>query len=192
MDNQTTPVDALVIDLGFDPDVLTYDSCEPGALTTGWAMFNCNEPSSGMLSVAGFTTGTAIPAGSNGSIAVVHFTVDCPACVQSDTYPVTVDGLDDDIIGFTTNDGLFTYDCSSTPVPTNTPGCVNHGDVTLDGSISAGDAQLCFNIVLGVHIPTFEEECAADCNGDGSVSAGDAQEIFFTVLGMGSCVDPMP
>ncbi len=69
--------------------------------------------------------------------------------------------------------------------------CINHGDVNLDGQITAADAQLAFFIVLGTHIPTFEEECAADCNGDGIVTAADAQAIFLTVLGSGTCVDPL-
>lgn len=69
--------------------------------------------------------------------------------------------------------------------------CVNHGDVNLDGSITAADAQLAFFIVLGIYSPTYEEGCAADCNGDDSVTAADAQAIFLTVLGLGECADPL-
>ena len=69
--------------------------------------------------------------------------------------------------------------------------CVNHGDVNLDGTITAADAQLAFFIVLGTYSPTFEEECAADCNGDGEVTAADAQAIFLVVLGLGDCADPL-
>ncbi len=72
-----------------------------------------------------------------------------------------------------------------------TGGCNNDGDVTLDGSVTAGDAQLGFSIALGGYTPTPEEECAADCNGDGGVTAGDAQGIFAMALGSGSCVDPL-
>ncbi|MCD4654549.1 hypothetical protein K8T06_11530, partial [bacterium] len=192
MDNPTTPVDALVIDLLYDETMLSYNYCEKGVLTTSWDMFNCNETAPGEISIAGFTSGSAIPTGSNGAIVVLHFVVDCPGCVQDDYSQLVIDRLDDDIIGFTTSEGTFTYDCSATPPPTTTPGCLNHGDVNLDGTISAGDAQLCFNIVLGVYTPTFEEECAADCTGDGSISAGDAQAIFYAVLGSGSCADPLP
>ncbi len=83
-----------------------------------------------------------------------------------------------------------TDDCGSsgTPTPSN---CLNHGDVTLDGEITAGDAQLAFTVALGGYTPTFEEECAADCNGDGEVTAGDAQGVFATALGSGSCMDPL-
>lgn len=69
--------------------------------------------------------------------------------------------------------------------------CIHDGDVNLDGSITSGDAQLAFQIALGMYTPNEEEECAADCNGDESVTSGDAQQIFMTALGMDNCVDPM-
>ncbi|MCD4726708.1 MAG: hypothetical protein K8R46_03540, partial [Pirellulales bacterium] len=191
IDNPTTSVDALVIDLVFDETMLSYDSCEKGNLTTDWAMFDCNETSSGELSIAGFTTGSSIPAGSNDTIVLIHFTVDCPGCAQDDSSQLYIDRLDDDVIGFTTFDGTFTYDCSATPEPTETPGCIHHGDVNMSGTITAGDAQICFNIVLGLYVPTYEEGCAADCNNSDSITAGDAQEIFNVVLGSGACFDPL-
>lgn len=67
--------------------------------------------------------------------------------------------------------------------------CVNDGDVSLDGDVTAGDAQLGFQIALGAYTPSVDEECAADCNGDGSVTAGDAQQIFQTALGQTTCAD---
>ncbi|HPQ42467.1 MAG TPA: dockerin type I domain-containing protein, partial [bacterium] len=57
--------------------------------------------------------------------------------------------------------------------------CIHDGDVTLDGGITAADAQAAFYIVLGSMTPTPEQACAADCNGDDSVTAADAQLIFF-------------
>jgi len=80
---------------------------------------------------------------------------------------------------------------SPTPEITGTPDCPHHGDVNLDGTHSAGDAQLAFMITLGQYTPTYLEDCAADCNGDGSVTAGDAQMIFYAALGSGSCSDPL-
>ena len=83
---------------------------------------------------------------------------------------------------------------TNTPAPptqTPTPDCIHHGDVNFDGVISAADAQMAFQIALGVIIPTYEEECAADCNGDGFVSAADAQLIFLTALGVDECLDPL-
>ncbi|MBN1297144.1 hypothetical protein JXA80_10220 [bacterium] len=79
-----------------------------------------------------------------------------------------------------------------TPVPTWTPNeCVNNGDVNDDDAITAGDAQLAFQIALGSYSPSYQEACSADCNGDESITAGDAQQIFMTALGSQSCVDPL-
>jgi formylglycine-generating enzyme required for sulfatase activity len=72
--------------------------------------------------------------------------------------------------------------------------CVNDGDVTDDGDITAADAQQAFYIALGIYSPSYEEECAADCNGDGDVTSGDAQNIFLLVLSLSNCADlpPLP
>ncbi|MCD4654086.1 hypothetical protein K8T06_09130 [bacterium] len=70
--------------------------------------------------------------------------------------------------------------------------CLHHGDVNLDGSLTAEDAQLAFLIALGFYTPTFQENCAADCNNDSDVTAADAQLIFLASLGSGSCVDQPP
>jgi outer membrane protein assembly factor BamB len=80
----------------------------------------------------------------------------------------------------------------SDPVtPTATPECIRNGDVNLDGTLTAGDAQMAFYIVLGLYSPTYQEECAADCNGDDTVTSADAQTIFLVVLGTGTCADPL-
>lgn len=74
-----------------------------------------------------------------------------------------------------------------------TPACIHHGDVNFSGGLTAADAQMVFNIVLGVITPSYEEECAADCNDSGSITAGDSQTIFYAVLGVGDgCVDAIP
>ncbi|MBN1297472.1 hypothetical protein JXA80_11875, partial [bacterium] len=77
--------------------------------------------------------------------------------------------------------------------PTPTPDCINHGDVNFSGALTAADAQMIFNIVLGFIAPTVEEACAADCNGSGTITASDSQTVFYAVLGMGSgCMDLIP
>ncbi|MBN1295370.1 hypothetical protein JXA80_01230 [bacterium] len=77
------------------------------------------------------------------------------------------------------------------PTPTPYQTCIHDGDVNLDGSITAGDAQMAFMIALGAYSPTEEQRCAADCSGDDMVTAGDAQQIFLAALGTGSCADPL-
>jgi predicted outer membrane repeat protein len=78
------------------------------------------------------------------------------------------------------------------PTDTPTPVCMNHGDVDFNGFLTAGDAQMAFNIALGLYLPTVEEECAADCNANGVVTAGDAQMIFYAALSfIPGCEDPL-
>lgn len=92
--------------------------------------------------------------------------------------------------GWNIDDVEIWAESSVPPTPTPNP-CNNDGDTNLDGSITAGDAQMAFQIALGLITPTYDEECAADCTGDSSVTAGDAQQIFMTALGTASCADPM-
>ncbi len=91
--------------------------------------------------------------------------------------------IDDVFISFVTPCNL--------PTPTPVHFCENNGDVNQDSQVTAGDAQLAFQITLGVIIPSEVEACSADCNGNEIVTAADAQSIFASVLGLGSCVDAM-
>ena len=77
------------------------------------------------------------------------------------------------------------------PMQTQTQPCIRDGDVNLDSSITAEDAQLAFMIAMGMFIPPYEKWCAADCSGDGEVTAGDAQLVFLAALGQGTCFDPL-
>lgn len=89
-------------------------------------------------------------------------------------------------------DDIEIWGVSTAVQPTATPNpCVHHGDVNFNGGVTAEDAQMAFLIALGSYTPTYEESCAADCNGDDTVTAGDAQLIFQTALGIGNCVDPL-
>ncbi len=193
LDNPDTLVDAFTFHLGFDETMFEYVSCQEGVLNPGWSMFDCNEGSPGDVTIVGFTLADGIPAGSTGSFVDLTFNVVCPGCNPGDNAWFTIHSMLDDIAPFQIGDGLFTYNCDATPTPTPTmtPVCINDGDVTGDGLVTAGDAQLAFNIALETYTPTTEEFCAADCTGEGSVTAGDAQAIFMTALGMGTCVDPL-
>ncbi len=87
---------------------------------------------------------------------------------------------------FTENVTLAPLDAVGYVVST-LPACARNGDVTLDGNITAADAQIAFEIALGTYTPDEQEACAADCTGDTVVTARDAQHIFQSALGMASC-----
>ncbi len=131
---------------------------------------------------------------SGGSWEYVEFDISTWAAGYSDVQIRWVMGTTDSSVtycGWNVDDVLvsFTQPCDP-PTPTPNP-CIHDGDVNMSGSLTAGDAQLAFQIALGLYSPTYEEGCAADCNGDDSITAGDAQQIFMGALGMGSCVDPL-
>jgi hypothetical protein len=74
---------------------------------------------------------------------------------------------------------------SITPSPHPTPWCTGFlGDVDDDGRITTSDALLCFQIALGLHIPSPDEECRADVDGIPGVTTSDALCIFQEALGV--------
>ncbi|MBN1878601.1 hypothetical protein JW823_00645 [bacterium] len=103
----------------------------------------------------------------------------------------SVDGMINDYRGSYIDDVVI-FSSAPCSEPTATPDpCINSGDVNLNGEITAGDAQMAFQIALGTYVPSDPEWCAADCNADEDVTAGDAQSIFLAALGLGSCADPL-
>lgn len=71
------------------------------------------------------------------------------------------------------------------PSITPTQFCLNDGDVDDNGRLTPQDAQISFQISLGIiPNPTHDEFCSADCSGNGVVTSEDAQCIFFHYLGL--------
>ncbi|HPQ41736.1 MAG TPA: cohesin domain-containing protein, partial [bacterium] len=122
MDNPDNGVDAFTFDLAYDPSALAYNSCTEGTLVPpgGWVYIDCFD-NGGYVTAAAFSViGDVIPAGSSGVILEMTFTVTCAACLQNDTFPLTLSNLADDVTGFTPINGIFTYFCAPTPTPTYT------------------------------------------------------------------------
>ena len=70
----------------------------------------------------------------------------------------------------------------ASPTPTPTPSCPHDGDVNEDGKLTAKDALLAFEYVLGKTLLTSCQQSHADANGNGKVTAADALCIFKAVL----------
>ncbi|HPQ42434.1 MAG TPA: cohesin domain-containing protein, partial [bacterium] len=118
--NETTDIDAFTMHLGFDPAMLSYVSCVEGTVPPGgWVLFDCNEATSGDVTIGAFAL-DPIPMGSTGTLATLTFEVDCPACMEGDMSALTVLSLADDIAGFASDNGTFTYDCGGQPTATPT------------------------------------------------------------------------
>ncbi|HPQ41893.1 MAG TPA: hypothetical protein PLV45_16110, partial [bacterium] len=124
--NPTTEVDAVTITMSFPDDILDFDSCAAGTVVPpgGWILFDCNDPSPNVLTIAGFAI-DPIPTGSSGILVYLNFTVNCPTCVEGQTGLLDFTLLEDDVSGFTSAPGTFTYTCGATPtetpIPTDTP-----------------------------------------------------------------------
>ncbi len=128
IDNPDTLVDSFGFDLAIDSVMLTLDSCERGDLATGFDFFDCSELNPDLIRVGGFDLDGEIPAGSSGTLALLHFNVTCGSCVEGDTSTLELRNLVDDIVGWNTMNGTFTYYC---PTPTNTATAVPTGTPTL-------------------------------------------------------------
>ncbi|MCD4654433.1 hypothetical protein K8T06_10935, partial [bacterium] len=125
-----------------------------------------------------------------GTIEHINFGFINYSFIGTGEYYIWVDGYHEDDFGEHCLEVFWSDPPTATPT---LPPCLNHGDVNASGGLTAEDAQITFNIVLGLYIPTYVENCAADCDGNGSVTAGDSQAIFFDVLGIGEgCVDEIP
>ena len=124
MANGSTGVDAFLMTVLYDTDMLEYQSCTHGDLDPDWVMFDCFEPEPGLVNMGGFSLPPdEVPAGSNGVLVKMTFVVTCSGCAQGDTSALIPTNLRDDIEGFEAIEGVFTFDCLTTPTPepTNTP-----------------------------------------------------------------------
>ncbi|MGB3975777.1 MAG: kelch repeat-containing protein, partial [bacterium] len=118
--NETIPVDAFTMDVGFDGAMLEYVDCVAGGLNPGWIMFGCNEADPGSIRIAGFSLPPAeIPVGSDGVLAVLTFKVTCSGCAEGDSSGLVPQRLLDDLALYGSVNGSFTFNCGGTPTPTS-------------------------------------------------------------------------
>lgn len=97
------------LELHFDPQMFQYQGTSSGNLTGGWASVAGNEISSGMVRVGGFAgSASAIPVGSQGTIAVVTLRVTGDAYGNGHSSELSISDLKDDIVGMKTSKGYFT------------------------------------------------------------------------------------
>ncbi|MBN1880290.1 hypothetical protein JW823_09295 [bacterium] len=175
MNNAYTDVDAFTLHLGFDTNMLSYDSCVAGNLLPpgGWTMFGCNEATAGDITIGGFAL-NPIAAGGNGYLVELTFVVDCPGCTQGMMSDLNILSTADDIAAFETHDGVFTYDCGGSPTstptqspPTNTPVQPTNTPVATNTPapgdwILAQDSQGCLTDMIQVNLLINNENTDVD------------------------------
>lgn len=125
MQNDTVAVSTFTLDVTFCTDMLTYVTTTTGTLNPSWIMFGGNESAPGKITVGAFAFGS-IPAGSNGTLARIEFSVTCASCNNGDTCTLQFTRLADNLATFTSQPGTFTFSGGSAPtdtpvIPTETP-----------------------------------------------------------------------
>jgi len=100
------------LDFTFDTNLFQYQGIAPGGLTGSWATVDGNVISAGTLRIGGFTgSGTPIPTGSNGTIAVITLKVTGTGFADGQTSQLSIFNYADDVEGMTPlpSTTTFTY-----------------------------------------------------------------------------------
>ena len=91
-------IHAFGLDVGFDPNQLSYIDWEKGDLTAGFTQIGANAIAGNRVRVGGFTVDEPVLAGSNGALIALHFEVLAQA---PDSLPVS--NAVDDVQAYTAN-----------------------------------------------------------------------------------------
>lgn len=96
-------VDAMGLDIRYDPSVLSFNGYLPGSLTAGFDFLNANNVSPGTVRIGGFAVGhNKILEGESGSVVTLMFNVIGPGdCLLG------IAQLKDDVRGWTARNGEF-------------------------------------------------------------------------------------
>ncbi len=198
MANPDTPVDSVTIHVDFDDTMLSYDSCEAGELQpdppNGWYLFSCQESDSGgTVNVVGFSSAgdEPIPAGSLGSLALMHFNVACPGCNPNDFCDLVFSKVEISyqyaVQDFASINGIFTF-CPATPTPTNTPTVLPTNTPSPTPSSTPTPVPTHTSSPTPTNTPeaTATPAClhTGDVTDDGVITAGDSRTAFRYVLGL--------
>lgn len=158
-------VSSLGVDIGFDPSVLEYVSEDfTGTLVEGWSFKQVTNPAAGVLRLGAFTTVQEIAAGSSGSLVKITFKV-----IGQQDCSLPLSALKDDIAGWGTDPGQFTYSSSAVML------------YVACGGGNCGGKQPCYHSIQegisaaadGATIKIAQGTCDED------VILGEAKEIFL-------------
>ncbi len=109
INGNTSALDAAGLKVNFNASMFTYLGTAKGTLTGNWSVGG-NETSSGVITVGAYAGGgSAIPIGSEGSLAVIQFRVTCSGCADGATSQFCMSKFTDDLVGMTANPVCVTF-----------------------------------------------------------------------------------
>lgn len=104
LDHTLKVVDALGLELAYDPAILRYTGTfARGPLVKGFHFFDVHERQPGHVRIAGFTSKNAIATGARGTLLSLTFNV-----LSAEKTSLRIVQLVDDLAGLTTIPGVFT------------------------------------------------------------------------------------
>lgn len=177
---------AEITDFGFDfvfnPDEMSLSQGERCSLIQDWAIVDITPFAPGRIRVTGSAgSGTPIPVSSSGCLVTLKFVMGCLPYSEETPMLIQAEAFSGDLQCFQpdpcTSGVLF--------IP-----CPALGDVSGNGTITPGDAQMAFEIFLGIRPPDFcqltaaDADCSCPCGcrehspSNACITPGDAQRIF--------------
>ena len=108
----TSPIEASGLQVNFNTTMFDYVGTVKGSLTGNWSFLDGNQATPGVITVGGVAgTGTPVPIGSLGTIAVIRLRVTCGSCSDNQTSQTTISNFSDDIAGMIVSpaSATFTY-----------------------------------------------------------------------------------
>lgn len=114
INNAPDEVASLGVDIGFDSNVLQYDSVDfSGTLLEGFDFKDVNVPETGVLRLGAFEAGgDKIVQAASGAVAKITFNV-----IGDQNHSLPLSQLKDDVAGWSTRDGSFSHLCFAIDPP---------------------------------------------------------------------------
>ncbi|MEJ2720180.1 MAG: T9SS type A sorting domain-containing protein, partial [bacterium] len=179
IDGTAAPIDAGMLDLTYDPDLLTLFDFEPGDLTAGWQQFDYADLGTA-IRIGGYNL-DPIPIGSSGTYATLTFVSNCCGVDMKQSVALCPTNLTDDLRTLIPICGA--YQCVFV---------TRDGDVNADSTVTPGDALCAFRGYLSFPVAppgdcgSLGWEVRADVDCSNQVTPADALCIFHHALD-GSC-----
>jgi hypothetical protein len=133
--NDDTAINSFELMVAYNASMMDFINGVAGSVKTNWMMFTCTESAPGYITISGVSNpGQPLPAGSEGPLAFLNFTVTCSGCEEGEQSELRPFNFENDIEVFGSSSGMFTFLCETTPTPgpTATPTAVPPDYIKID------------------------------------------------------------